>query len=104
MARVTKTIDLVECVKLGEELPALEQPPFPGDLGERIYDNISKIGYAQWQQQATLIINHYGLNLADPNANEFLFQQMEDFLFGSGAGASIAGAPAGGGKGAPQRK
>jgi Fe-S cluster biosynthesis and repair protein YggX len=104
MTRETKTITVVECVKLGEELPALERPPFPGELGERIFENISKMGYSMWQQQATLIINHYGLNMADPNANQFLFEQMEDFLFGSGAGASIDGAPTVGGKGAAPRK
>lgn len=86
MARFEKTITLVDCARLGEELPALERPPFPGELGERIYNEISKLAWGMWQQQSTLLINHYGLNMADPRAQEFLMEQMEEFLFGEGAG------------------
>ena len=101
MAREEKTIVVVHCAMLDEELPALDRPPFPGELGERIYNEISHYGYQQWSGQATLLINHYGLNMADPRAQEFLFQQMEEFLFGGGGGAPISGeAP---GKGAPQK-
>jgi Fe-S cluster biosynthesis and repair protein YggX len=82
MARFERTITLVDCERLGQELPALDKPPFPGELGERIFNHISKLAWSMWQQQATLIINHYGLNLADPRANEFLMEQMEEFLFG----------------------
>lgn len=104
MARETKTITVVQCAKLGEELPALDRPPFPGELGRRIYENISRYAYGLWQQQATLIINHYGLNMADSRAQDFLFQQMEQFLFGGGDEADISGAPVVGGKGGPARK
>lgn len=103
MTRVTKTITVVQCVKFDQELPALERPPFPGPLGQRIYNEISKFAYSQWQDQARLIINHYGLNMADPQAQDFLFQQMEGFLFGGGQ-AAVAGAPVAGGKGGPARK
>lgn len=101
MARVTKTITVVQCAKLGMELEALDRPPFPGPLGERIYQEISKQGYKLWQQRAGMIINHYGLNLADPNAHEMLFQQMEEFLFTAGPGNALAGAPVA--KGAPRK-
>jgi Fe-S cluster biosynthesis and repair protein YggX len=104
MTRETKTITVVQCAMYGEELPALDKPPFPGELGQRIFDNVSKLGWSAWQQQATLIINHYGLNMADPNAQEMLFQQMEEFFFGNGGGAPIGGAPVGGKGGAPARK
>ena len=86
MARFEKTITLVDCVRLGEELPALERAPFPGELGQRIYEEISKLAWSMWQQQSTLLINHYGLNMADPRAQEFLMEQMEEFLFGEGGG------------------
>lgn len=76
---------VVECAKLGHELEALSKPPFPGELGERIYNEISKMAYEMWQEQATIIINHYGLNMADPRAHDFLFQQMEEFFFGGDA-------------------
>lgn len=85
MARQTKTITVVQCVKLGAELPALERPPFPGPLGRRIYEEVSKYAWGLWQNQSTILINHYGLNLADPRAQDFLFQQMEEFFFGAGA-------------------
>lgn len=104
MTRETKTITVVQCAKLGMELPALDRPPFPGPLGQRIYENISKYAYSQWQDQARLIINHYGLNMADPRAQEFLFEQMEAFLFDEGSGAEIDSAPVAGGKGGPARK
>ncbi len=95
---------VVDCAKLGMELPALDRPPFPGPLGQRIFENISKFAYSQWQDQARLIINHYGLNMADPRAQEFLFEQMEAFLFDEGQSAGINNAPVAGGKGGPARK
>ncbi len=84
MARYEKTITLVDCARFGEPLPALERPPFPGELGQRIYENISKMAWNSWQQQSTILINHYGLNMADPRAQEFLMEQMEEFFFGEG--------------------
>jgi Fe-S cluster biosynthesis and repair protein YggX len=97
---------MVNCVKLGRELPGLDEPPFPGKLGQRIYENVSKMAYDLWPAQATLIINHYGLNLADPQAQKLLMQQMEEFFFGAGAQMPEGWVPQGqGGKGgAPQRK
>ena len=85
MTRETKSITIVTCTKFNMELPALDKPPFPGELGQRIYDNVSAFAWSLWQEQATLIINHYGLNMADPRANDFLFEQMETFLFGGDA-------------------
>ena len=103
MARETKTLTVVQCAKLGAELPALDRPPFPGKLGQRVYDEISKYAYSLWQDQARLIINHYGLNMADPRSQEFLFEQMESFLFEEGP-PEATGAPVAGGKGGPARK
>jgi Fe-S cluster biosynthesis and repair protein YggX len=102
MARYEKTITLVDCAKLGQELPALEQPPFPGELGDRIYENISQMAWQTWQQQATLIINHYGLNMADPRSHDFLMEQMDEFFFG-GSGQMPEGWAAPGGKGAARK-
>lgn len=84
MARFEKTITLVNCARYGEELPALSRPPFPGEFGQRIFDNVSQMAWNSWQQQSTILINHYGLNLADPRAQEFLMEQMEEFFFGEG--------------------
>jgi Fe-S cluster biosynthesis and repair protein YggX len=98
---------MVMCAKLGRELPGLERPPYPGELGQRIYDNISAMAWDMWKRQSVLLINHYGLVLADPEAKNFLRQQMEEFLFSEsgrmpegwtpeaqGAGAKGAPAPA----------
>jgi len=106
MARFQKTMWFVNCVKLGREMPALDRSPFPGELGRRIFENVSKEAWALWQGQSTLIINHYGLNLADPNAQKFLMEQMEEFFFGEGAQVPEGWVPEQGqsGKGAPQAK
>ena len=72
---------LVKCIKLGQELPGLEAPPFAGPLGQRIYENISKDAYALWPQQATIIMNHNGLTMANSEHRKFLMKQMEAFFF-----------------------
>ncbi len=76
---------MVKCVKLGRELPGLARPPFGGELGKRVYENVSQQGWMLWQDQSTLLINHYGLNLRDPAAQKFLMEQMEQFFFGEGS-------------------
>lgn len=81
----TSSPRLVKCVKLGRELPGLKRPPFPGPLGQRIYEQVSQEGWQLWQQQSVIIINHYGLRLFDKQAQHFLMQQMEAFFFGPGA-------------------
>lgn len=76
---------MVQCVKIGRELPGLEKPPFPGELGDRIYNNISQQAWQMWVEHQVLLINHYGLVLADPNHRKFLAEQMEEFFFGEDA-------------------
>jgi Fe-S cluster biosynthesis and repair protein YggX len=102
---------MVNCVKLGRVLPGLEKPPFPGELGQRIYDNVSMEAWRQWQSQLTIMINHYGLNLLDPATRQMLDEQMEEFFFGAQPempegwvpGSQKGGAPSAKG-GAPARK
>lgn len=105
---------LVFCAKLQRELPGLAKPPFPGPLGQRIYESISQQAWDMWPAQGTLIINHYGLNMADPEARKILREQMEEFFFGADArmpegwtpeevGAGSAPRRKGGG-GAPRKK
>lgn len=73
---------MVKCVKLGRELPGLPQPPYPGELGKRIYENVSQQAWNMWMDQALLIINHYGLSMIDPRATELMMRQAELFFFG----------------------
>jgi Fe-S cluster biosynthesis and repair protein YggX len=75
----------VHCVKLGKELPGLETPPFPGPLGERIYEQVSAEGYDLWKPHLTTIINHYGLNPADPETRAMLRNEIQSFFFGENA-------------------
>lgn len=99
-------VRMVQCVKLGRELPGLAKPPFPGELGQRIYENISQQAWNMWPAQATIVINHYGLSMADPSAQQILMQQMEEFFFGADAQMPEGWSPQGQAtKGAaPQRK
>src|SRR5260370_37539982 len=76
---------MVMCVKLGRELPGLEKPPFPGELGQRIYEHVSQQAWDMWPAQSTLILNHYGLNMADAEARKILREQIEEFFFGADA-------------------
>jgi Fe-S cluster biosynthesis and repair protein YggX len=96
---------MVFCAKLQRELPGLDKPPFPGELGRRIYEGISKQAWDMWPAQSTLIINHYGLNMADPEARKILREQMEEFFFGENARMPEGWEPEPAGAGAgPRRK
>lgn len=75
----------VHCVKFGREAEGLDFPPWPGELGQRIYENISKEAWALWLQHQTMIINEYRLNALDPKARELIANEMEKFLFGEGS-------------------
>lgn len=76
---------MVQCIKLEQELPGLSRQPYPGELGQRIYENVSQEGWNLWLQHMTLLINHYGLSLADPRATEMLRKELEEFFFGENA-------------------
>ena len=71
----------VQCVKLGEELDGLDFAPFPGPLGEKIYNSVSKEAWKQWLAQQTILINEYRLSSLDPKAKTFLQEEMQKFLF-----------------------
>ena len=74
----------VNCVKLGKEAEGLDRITYPGDLGKRIFDNVSKEAWQQWMQQQTILINEYRLSPIEPKARKFLEEQMEKFFFGEG--------------------
>lgn len=76
----------VRCALLGEELPGLERPPYPGALGQRIYEHISQPAWQQWLRHQTMLINEYRLSVIEPKARRFLEEEMEKFLFGHGSG------------------
>ena len=75
----------IYCSKLQQQTEGLTYPPYPGEIGERIYQNISKIAWQQWLNHQTMLINEYRLNALDPKAQTFLAKEMEKFLFGEGS-------------------
>ena len=79
----------VQCVKLGKEAEGLDRPPYPGELGQRIFDNVSKEAWQQWLRQQTILINEHRISPVDPEARKFLEKEMEKFFFG--AGSSLPG-------------
>ncbi|HXH50615.1 MAG TPA: oxidative damage protection protein [Terriglobia bacterium] len=76
---------MVKCVKYQKELPGLEEPPWPGELGQRIYDNVSQEAWKLWLEYLKMLINEYRLAPANPESQEIIAQQMEKFFFGEGA-------------------
>jgi Fe-S cluster biosynthesis and repair protein YggX len=76
---------MVNCVKLGREAEALDRPPYPGALGIRIYENISKEAWQGWLKFQTMQVNENRLNLSDASARKFLAAEMEKYLFGQGS-------------------
>jgi Fe-S cluster biosynthesis and repair protein YggX len=75
----------VQCVLLGREAPGLDRQPYPGELGKRIYENVSKEAWARWVQHQTTLLNEYRLTPIDPKARKFLESEMEKFFFGGGS-------------------
>ncbi|HEV2331837.1 MAG TPA: oxidative damage protection protein [Gammaproteobacteria bacterium] len=75
----------VKCVLLAEELPGLERPPYPGPLGQRIYEEVSQQAWQQWLRHQTMLINEYRLSVIEPKARKFLEEEMQKFFFGGGA-------------------
>lgn len=76
---------MVHCVKLGREAEGLDRPPYPGQLGQRIYENVSKEAWQGWIKFQTMLVNENRLNLSDPQARKYLAIQMENYFFGEGA-------------------
>ncbi len=78
---MTKTI---YCTKLKANAPALEQAPFPGELGQKIVDNVSKQAWGDWLNHQTMLINEYRLSMIEPKSRQFLKDEMNAFLFNDG--------------------
>jgi Fe-S cluster biosynthesis and repair protein YggX len=84
---------MVHCIKLGREPEGLDFPPYPGELGRRLYESVSKEAWAGWQRHQTMLINENRLNLADMKARKYLAEQMEKHFFGDGADAAAGYVP-----------
>ena len=75
----------VHCVKLNKEAEGLDFPPYPGELGKKIYESVSKEGWQMWIVQQTMLINEYRLSLADSKSQQFLKLELDKFFFGDGS-------------------
>ena len=76
---------MVHCVKLGRESEGLERQPYPGELGKRVFENVSRQAWQDWLRHQTMLINENRLSPMDPKARKYLEEQMEKFFFGEGA-------------------
>ena len=77
----------VNCVLLGREAEGLDYAPYPGELGRRIYESVSKEAWQKWLGHQTMLINEYRLTPIEPDARRFLEQEMEKFFFAGGSAA-----------------
>jgi Fe-S cluster biosynthesis and repair protein YggX len=77
----------VQCVFLKREAPGLDRPPYPGELGKRIFESVSKEAWAGWLKHQTMLINEYRLTPIEPKARKFLESEMEKYFFGAGSQA-----------------
>jgi Fe-S cluster biosynthesis and repair protein YggX len=75
----------VHCVLLKREAPGLERIPYPGPLGQRVYESVSQEAWAGWVRHQTMLINEYRLTPVDPKARKFLEGEMEKYFFGTGS-------------------
>jgi Fe-S cluster biosynthesis and repair protein YggX len=78
---------MVHCAKLGREAEGLDEAPFDGPLGQRIYENVSKQAWADWQNHMKMLLNEYRLQPWKKEHQEFIVQQMEQYFFGQGGQA-----------------
>lgn len=76
---------MIQCIKLGREAEGLDFPPIPGELGKRVWENVSKEAWLAWQKHQTMLINENRLSLADERARKYLMGQLEAYFFGAGA-------------------
>jgi Fe-S cluster biosynthesis and repair protein YggX len=73
---------MVHCVKFGREMPGLDAPPWPGELGERIYNNVSLEAWKLWEDRMRMILNEYRLLPFQPEAQQLMAREMTEFFFG----------------------
>ena len=86
---------MVHCIKLKREAEGLDFPPYPGALGKRLFDHVSKEAWKAWLEHQKMLVNENRLNLADAKARKYLEQQMEAHFFGGGAEAATGYVPPG---------
>ncbi len=84
---------MVNCIKLGREAEGMDFAPLPGEIGKRLYENVSKEAWQGWIRHQTMLINENRLSLADARARQYLMQQLDAYFFGQGAEAPAGYTP-----------
>jgi Fe-S cluster biosynthesis and repair protein YggX len=84
---------MVNCIKLNKQAEGLAAPPLPGELGKKIWLNVSKEAWGIWLKQQTMLINENRLNMADVRARQYLLKQTEKHFFGEGADQAVGYVP-----------
>ena len=84
---------MVKCIKLGREAEGLDFPTYPGPLGKRIFENVSKEAWKHWLEHQKMLVNENRLSLADKKARDYLAGQMEQHFFGTGADTAAGFVP-----------
>jgi Fe-S cluster biosynthesis and repair protein YggX len=80
-----QNVRMVKCVKFGKEMPGLDRIPWKGELGKRVYENVSKEAWKMWIEHSKMVMNEFRLNPLDPGSQKVMEEQMEQFFFGEGA-------------------
>ena len=86
---------MVKCIKFGKELPGLDRVPWKGEIGKRIFENVSKEAWKLWVAHSTMIVNEYRLELGTPEAGRVWLAELEKFFFGEGSKAPEGYVPQG---------
>ncbi len=76
---------MIQCAKLKKEAEGFDMAPYPGEMGKKIYDSVSKEAWLMWLAHQTMLINEHRLSMLDPKAREFLTKEMNSFLFEDGS-------------------
>ena len=76
---------VVHCVKFDKDMPGLERIPWKGDIGKRVYENVSADAWKLWIEHSKMLVNEYRLNPLDPASQKIMEEQMEQYFFGEGA-------------------
>lgn len=75
---------MVQCAKLKKEAEGLDRPPYPNELGKRIFESVSKEAWKQWVAHSTMLVNEYRIDVSSRSGTEMLLKQAEQFFFGDG--------------------
>jgi Fe-S cluster biosynthesis and repair protein YggX len=94
---------MVQCVKLGHEAEGMTRPPFNNELGQRIFENVSKEGWKLWLGHSTMLINEYRIDLQSKEGTKFLLEQAEKFFFGGEVAQASGYVPIDPSKGDPSK-